>query len=451
MALGPPKGTRDFYPAECRRRNWLFGIWREAALRFGFEEYDGPVLETEELLTRKSGDEIVEQLYAFEDKGGRRVALRPEMTPTLARMIIAKGASLPKPIKWFSIPQCWRYERMQRGRGREHYQFNLDVVGVPGVQAECEVLACCVAALEAMGLTHEHVQIRYSSRRLLGDLMKLAGIAGKKVGPVCLALDKRGKVSDDVLGDMLADAGLKPAQVKAVLDIAAIGSMADARDRLSKGEEESTGVEELDEFDKLAAAYGLRNWLTFDIGVVRGLAYYTGIVFECYDVDRKFRAILGGGRYDNLLKNLGGEDVTAVGCGFGDMVIMEVLADAGLPSDSPRESKCMVLPYSEDERIDAAKIAAQLRAKGFRIEVGLVPRAKFRKALRLADRAGATVVIIVDRTQLDKGRLRVRDMVAGEEEEEVIVDIANHPIFRKSQPDWEARHGKEQKVKIGGL
>lgn len=422
MTLGPPKGTRDFYPPENRRRNWLFGLWREAALRFGFEEYDGPVLETEALYTRKSGDEIVEQLYAFEDKGGRRVALRPEMTPTLARMIIAKGASLPKPIKWFSIPQCWRYERMQRGRGREHYQFNLDVVGVPGVQAECEVLACCVAALEAMGLTPKQVQIRYSSRRLLRELMEPAGIGGDVVAPACLALDKRGKVAEEALGEMLSDAGLSKAQVKATLDIMRIGSLTDARDRSEQAPGDSQGLKELDEFAKLAAAYRLSDWLAFDIGVVRGLAYYTGIVFECYDVGKKFRAIFGGGRYDDLLKAFGGEDVTAVGCGFGDMVLMEVLADAGLLPDVPRTLDVMVLPFSEAERPAAARVAAKLRAKGQAVDVALLPK-KLKKALADADRAGAARVIIVAPDELKDGLVVERDMKTGTERKVQIAEL----------------------------
>lgn len=419
MTLGPPKGTRDFYPDECRRRNWLFGIWREAALRFGFEEYDGPVLETEELLTRKSGEEIVEQLYAFEDKGGRRVALRPEMTPTLARMIIAKGPALPKPIKWFAIPQCWRYERMQRGRGREHYQFNLDVVGVPGVQAECEVLACCMAALEAMGLSHEQVQVRYSSRRLLADLMALAGIAREQAGAVCLVLDKRGKVPDDVVGQMLTDAGLKPTQIESTLDLMRISCLAEAREKL--GASPSAGLDELEAFGAMADAYGIAPWLAFDIGVIRGLAYYTGIVFECFDVQKRFRAIFGGGRYDNLLKALGGEDVTAVGCGFGDMVIMDVLADLKLLPEFPRKLDVMVLPLSDAERRVAIEVASKLRGKGERVEIALLDR-KLGKALTDAARAGAARVIIVAPDELSKGLVVERDMKTGQERK---VEIAS--------------------------
>jgi len=412
MAMGPPKGTRDFYPEACRRRTWLFGLWRDAALRFGFEEYDGPVLESEELFTRKSGDEIVEQLYGFEDKGGRRVALRPEMTPTLARMIIAKGPALPKPIKWFSIPQCWRYERMQRGRGREHYQFNLDIIGVAGVQAECEVLACCTAALEAMGLTPKQVQVCYSSRRLLRDLMEQAGIGAKNVAPACLALDKRGKVPDDALGEMLGEAGLSKPQTEATLELMEIGSLDDARKKL--GAAKSEGVKEIEAFQELARAYGLSDWLTFDVGVVRGLAYYTGIVFECYDILGKFRAIFGGGRYDNLLKAFGGEDVTAVGCGFGDMVIMEVLADAGLLPDPGKELDVMVLPFSEAERPAATEIAAKLRAKGQRVDIALLDR-KLKKALADADRSGAARVIIVAPDELASNCVVERDMKTGKE------------------------------------
>jgi histidyl-tRNA synthetase len=282
------------------------------------------------------------------------------------------------------------------------------------------VLACCVSALEAMGLSPKQVQIRYSSRRLLRELMEQAGIKGDVVAPACLALDKRGKVSDDALGEMLVEAGLSKTQAKATLDIMRIGSLEDAREKL--GTVRSEGLAELDELQEIARAYGIADWLAFDIGVVRGLAYYTGIVFECYDAKRKFRAIFGGGRYDNLLASYGGEDVTAVGCGFGDMVIMEVLEDGGLLPDFAKELDVMVLPFSEAERAAAVEVASKLRAKGERVDVALLDR-KLGKALADAARAGAARVIIVAPDELKAGCVVERDMKTGEERKVKIAEV----------------------------
>ncbi len=296
-------GFRDFYPRDLAARAHIFAAWREAARRHGFEEYDGPPLEPLELYTEKSGEEIVRQLYNFEDKGGRAVSLRPEMTPTVARMVGARAGELRKPVRWFSIPQLFRYERTQRGRLREHFQWNVDIFGVEGVLADAEVLAVALEALQLLGLTAEDVHARISDRRLLERLLLRAGVPADQLLATYAAIDKLGRDEDRVIRDRLAqEAGLGPATIDALFAIFAHESL----EELAAGFESDPAVtEELDRLSGYFAALGqlgFGDWVTFDPRIVRGLAYYTGIVFEIFDRKGELRAICGGGRYDRLLE-----------------------------------------------------------------------------------------------------------------------------------------------------
>ena len=225
MKLTPPRGTRDFFPDEMRQRSWLFGHFREVSRLFGFAEYDAPMVESEELFTRKAGEEIVDQLYSFEDKSGRRLALRPEMTPSLARLVLQKGTSLALPIKWFSIPQCWRYERMTRGRRREHFQWNLDIVGVQGVEAEAELIAAVVTFFARVGLGAEDVGIKVSNRKILETALSAANVPTEKFPQVCILVDKLDKISREVVEEEMSAAGLEADQVKAILDLLSLDSL----------------------------------------------------------------------------------------------------------------------------------------------------------------------------------------------------------------------------------
>ncbi len=414
MKTGPPRGTRDFYPDDMRLRNWLFGLWREVSERFGFEEYDGPPFESEELYTRKSGDEIVGQLYSFEDKGGRRIALRPEMTPTLARMIIARGPELPKPIKWFSIPQCFRYERMSRGRRREHYQWNLDIVGAEDVSAEAEIIAAAHDFLEKAGFLRGKFVIHISSRRLLGEILASEGMDGEKFADVCLVIDKKGKESDDTLRGMLETAGVSGELAERVFEVLNIESLDDAERRLIGAGRGAGTVDEVRRVFDYLAAYGIADSARFDISVVRGLAYYTGIVFEIFDAEKKYRAIAGGGRYDNLLESLGGGKVTAVGLGLGDVVISEILAARGLLPELERRIDYVVIPFSDAERKTAIEIACRLRSGGYATELGIGIK-KLKKALADADRMGALKAVIVAPDELKENQVTVKDMATGEQ------------------------------------
>jgi len=414
MITGPPRGMRDFYPEDARLKNWLFGLWREVSESFGFEEYDGPVVEAEELYIRKSGEEIVGQLYNFEDKGGRRLALRPEMTPTLARMIIAKGASLPRPIKWFSIPQCFRYERMSRGRKREHYQWNLDIVGVEDVTAEAEVIAAAAEFLRRIGLGKDDFRVFLSNRRLLAALLKCRGLADDKFAGVCLVIDKKTKETDEALRAMMGEIGLSPEMVERIFEVLQIRTLEEAERVLLDAGAPIEALQETRRVFDCLSFYGVEDFCQFDISIVRGLLYYTGPVFEFYDFERKFRAICGGGRYDNLLESYGGERITAVGLGFGDVVITEILADKGLLPSFERKLDFVVIPFSENERKVATELSQSLRAKGKRVST-LLEAKKLRKALADADRAGAEKVAIVAPDELAVGRVVVRDMLTGEE------------------------------------
>lgn len=361
---------RDFYPEDMDTRNAVFAAWMEAAGRFGFAQYDACVVESLELLKRKSGEEIVEQIYAFKDKSDRDLALRPEMTPTLARMIAARQGGLTFPLKWFAIAQCFRYERTTRGRKREHYQWNLDIVGEDSLAAEAEVLACALTALAALGLDKNDFQVHFSSRTLLARLFSKAGIPAECHPATFLALDKRGKMPDDEIAALLKNTGLSKNAIESIFRIMAINTPEAARDFLGPDSSALTVVEEL---PKRLADYGLSDYLRFNLGVVRGLGYYTGIVFEAYDIEHKMRAIFGGGRYDNLLHDMGGNEMTAVGLGFGDVVITDLLQAKGKLENciGPDRIDLAVGFMEEAQRRMAIRLARKWRTDGKRVDLAL--------------------------------------------------------------------------------
>src|SRR3989475_10816437 len=309
-------GFRDFYPEDLTLRNHLFATWRSVAARYGFEEYDGPPLESLDLYTQKSGDEIVAQLYAFQDKGEREVALRPEMTPTLARMVAARVQALKKPIRWFSIPQLFRYERQQRGRLREHFQLNMDIVGEASPLADAELMAAAVDIMRALGLGPQDVRLRVSDRRLLKALLATRGITETQLPVAFAVLDRSERVPKNVLEEMLREAGYGKREMDAGFQVAslpgegALGAGGDAAEPLRQA------VAALE-------AMGLGEFVSIDLTVVRGLAYYTGIVWELFDAQKALRAIAGGGRYDALL------NLPALGFGMGDVVLGELLKERG--------------------------------------------------------------------------------------------------------------------------
>ena len=415
MNLAPPRGTRDFFPEDMRLRTWLFGHFREVARRFGFEEYDAPVVESAELYVRKAGEEIVDQLYVFQDKGGRDLALRPEMTPSLARMILQKGGALALPVKWFSLPQCWRYERMTRGRTREHFQWNLDILGVADVTAEAELLGALVAFFERVGLGAGDVAIRVSNRRLLQSVLTGAGVGPELLAPVCVQVDKLEKVPREAVEEELARLGVNRGVVDRVLEVAGCDCLEKAARLAGVGD---NGLDQVARLVELAAAYGCADWLRFDASLVRGLAYYTGIVFEAKATGGQVqRAICGGGRYDRLLSTFGGKDVPACGFGFGDPVIVEILKDAGKLPDLPARVDDVVFAFSADLRRPAMEVARRLRAAGRSVDLVLEDDRRMKWAFRHADGGGAERLVLLAPDEWARGVVKVRDLATGQETE----------------------------------
>ena len=405
------RGTRDFYPEDMRVRNWLFDNFQSAARSHGFEEYDAPLLEHEELYTRKQGEEITQQLYGFEDKGGRRVSLRPEMTPSLARMVMARAGALPTPIKWFSIPQCWRYERTQRGRGREHYQWNVDVWGAEGTEADAELISVLATFFRSVGLGPEDLVIRVSSRKVLEEVLGSVGVSGEAFPAVCVIVDKMGKTPEEAMSAQLAEQGLDADAISTIRSTLGLQDLDALSSALGDG---SPAVSELTSLFSLIDSYGISDWVAFDASVVRGLAYYTGPVFEAHDRAGELRAIVGGGRYDRLLSTLGGRDMPATGFGFGDMVIMELLASKGLVPELSCGNQDLVVSSDESLRPAAMSVAQRLRASGRTVDLVLEDK-RMKWVFRHAERSGAQRLVMVMPEEWGAGNVRIKDLESGEE------------------------------------
>ncbi|KAL9190193.1 hypothetical protein ACHAXT_007404 [Thalassiosira profunda] len=412
LDTNPPKGTRDFYPPDMRLRTWLFDQWRAVAALYGFSEYDAPVLESESLYTRKAGEEVTQQLYNFVDKGDRSVALRPEMTPSLARMVMAKKGGLNLPLKWFSIPQCWRYERMTRGRRREHYQWNMDVWGVEGIEAEAELLSAMVTFFQKVGLTSEDVGIKVNSRGVIGEVLKELGVPEEKFAATCVLVDKLEKVPLDAIQGELEELGLEKSTIEKLTSVLTNTSIEAISAVLPP---DSQAVQELTKLFDLCKAYGIEDWVLFDASVVRGLAYYTGVVFEAFDRKGVLRAIAGGGRYDKLLETFGGDPTPAAGFGFGDAVIVELLKERNvLPSFEGSGFDTVVFAMSPDLYGVAIEVASKLRAEGQTVDLVLENK-KTKWVFKHASRNEARHCVIVAGNEYENGEVSIKDLSLGEQ------------------------------------
>ena len=411
ISFEPPRGMRDFYPEDMVWRNRVFDAFRAAGEAAGFEPYDACVVESYELLARKAGEEVGEQIYHFRDKSDRHIALRAEMTPTLARMVAQRQGSLAFPIKWTTIAQCFRYERMTKGRKREHYQWNCDIIGEESVLAEVEVLGAACDALRRMGLSNADFRVHVSNRALLSELLAASGIPADLHAQVFLALDKRGKMPDEEIAAMLRDGGVDEAGVKATFAIMDLKTLDEVERLAGVG---SPAVAQLRELFRLAEIAGFAECLMFDISVIRGLSYYTGIVFECFDTQREFRAIFGGGRYDNLLTTIGGDPATAVGLGFGDVVVTELLK-ARLGADAPAPKKGVYVGWMFPEQRDAAlKLAAKLRAQGDCVNLAL-RKAKPKQFFSRAGASSCAKAVFLGPDDVAAGRAKMKDLATREE------------------------------------
>ena len=394
-------GFRDFYPEDLTLRNHIFATWRSVAARYGFEEYDGPPLESLEMYTQKSGEEIVQQLYSFRDKGDREVALRPEMTPTLARMVAARVQALKKPIRWFSIPQLFRYERQQRGRLREHFQLNMDIIGEASPLADAELMAAAVDIMRALGLGPQDVRLRVSDRRLLKALLATRGITETQLPVAFAVLDRSERVPKNVLEEMLRDAGYGKREMDAVFQVASLPG----EGALGAGGE---AAEPLRQAVAALEAMGLGEFVSIDLTVVRGLAYYTGIVWELFDAQKALRAIAGGGRYDALL------NLPALGFGMGDVVLGELLKERGVTPKASIELGAFLIAVGGEDMPWVLKLAHALRERGIAVEYGL-RHTRVRKQLELAAARAAPRAVIIGPEERQAGLAVVRDLKAGTE------------------------------------
>jgi len=402
MQKGALPGFRDFYPEDLALRAHIFETWRRVATRYGFEEYDGPPLESLELYTAKSGDEIVGQLYNFVDKGDRPVALRPEMTPTVARMVAARANALRKPVRWFSMPQLFRYERQQKGRLREHYQLNVDIFGSPDVAADAELVACAVDMMRAFGLTSSDVVVRVSDRRLLQAYLASLAVSDDAMHGVFAVIDKLDRTPAEISAEKLVALGLSADAVTCIVGIAS-ATLADVQARVG-GTPAAAHADEFQRYLSYATALlgGDASWLRLDLSIVRGLAYYTGIVFELFDRSGEFRAICGGGRYDTLLQSLGGTDLPALGFGMGDVVLGELLRSKGLMR--PEESLAD-LWLAADESLPLEQVmreAARRRAGGLSVEYSLRPQS-LSKQKKAAQASGARDFVTLSNDDVQNG------------------------------------------------
>ncbi len=393
MSHGPLPGFRDFYPEQLAERNYITGIWREVARRFAFVEYDGPPLENLELYTRKSGDEIVGQLYNFTDKGDREVALRPEMTPTLARMVAERANALRKPVRWFSIPQLFRYERQQKGRLREHFQLNVDIIGEPGLTADAELLAVAIEIMRALGFGPKDVRARVSDRRLLNALLASAGVKPDQLPATYAAIDKLGREPLDVTREKWVKA-TGSAEVAGRLEQMILIKDLDTLRGEKLNADALEALERMDEYLRFLEALGVRDWVDFDLSIVRGLAYYTGTVFEIFDASGEFRAICGGGRYDDLLEAIGGVSLPALGFGMGDVVIGELMRSRGLMPKQSIGPDYWIAAETEELLPRVMEVAAKIRAKGASAEYALRPQTLSRQ-MKTASSAGARELVVI--------------------------------------------------------
>ena len=415
MSQGALPGFRDFYPEQLATRNYLMSVWRDVARRYGFVEYDGPPLEPLDLYTKKSGDEIVAQLYTFTDKGDRAVALRPEMTPTLARMVAAKANAMRKPIRWFSIPQLFRYERQQKGRLREHFQLNVDILGEASVAADAELLAVAIDVMRALGLKASDVRARVSDRRLLTALLTHVGVKKAEMPAVFAAIDKAGREPRETTLDKIEKAvGSADAKrgVERVLkhskDLSAIAKeFSDSREVVEE-------ISRMREYLGFLDALGVGDWVDFDLSIVRGLAYYTGKVFELFDAKGEFRAICGGGRYDDLLSTIGGVDLPALGFGMGDVVLTELLRARDLIPAAGLGTEYWVAADDESLLPDVMTVAGRLRAKSRSVEYALKSQTLARQ-LKTASTAGVKNVVLLRRDDYANGNVTLKTLADGSE------------------------------------
>jgi histidyl-tRNA synthetase len=391
------KGTRDFYPEQMALRNWLYANMRGAAQLFGYQEYDGPFIETLDLYAAKSGEELVkEQAFVFNDRGGDQVTLRPELTPSLARMVATRQGQLPRPIRWWSFGPFWRYERPQKGRSREFFQWNVDLLGVESPAADAELAAVAVTFFQLTGFTAGEIKLQFNNRRLMDAAIGALGLSDKKLA-VFRLIDRRDKMPAEAWDKYAGELGVS---VEAL----------DGLKRLLADRELWRQSDEAVAFVAAAEALGIGDFLEYDPTVIRGLDYYTGTVLEARDRGGEFRAILGGGRYDNLVGDVGGDRLPGMGFAMGDLVIGLVAQKYGkVPPLGGSPSQVLVTMFDQEGQAEALRLAAELRAAGVRAE-WYPEAAKLDRQLKYADAKGIRFAAIQGPDERAKGVVTVKDL-----------------------------------------
>lgn len=414
----PLRGMRDFLPENWIFRKKLLKIWEDAAESSGFVRYETPVVEPLALLERKSGEEISDQIYNFEDKSGRKIALRPELTPSMVRVVSGNREAFTAQGKVYSIGQCFRYERASVGRKREHFQWNIDIVGEESTIADAYLIKTAVLAMEKIGLTSEDYKVRINNRQLVADFLESIKISTDKVAAVMGVMDKKDKISAEAFAEMLIEVAVSSDQIAAINSFMAAKSI----DELKKFNlQESQGLKALEQFISHSIALGIRDSVVIDPAIVRGLAYYTGIVFEAFDTKGKYRAIFGGGRYDNLFEKLTGKACSAVGLGFGDVVIEELCKDISPNEQIFPEISVLMAGYAEDVSADLLKVSAILQKNGISSEYDFKP-INLGKFLGRANKRNAVIAAYIGDIEAKQKQLLLKNL---KNTKQVLVNIDN--------------------------
>ncbi|MFQ5491015.1 MAG: histidine--tRNA ligase [Phycisphaerae bacterium] len=426
-----PKGTRDFYPADAAVRRWILETWRRVSVRNGFEEFDGPTFEPLDLYKAKSGDEIVEQLFHFTDRGGRHLALRPEMTPTLARMVAARAQGLAKPIRWFCMPAMFRAERPQRGRLREFMQWNIDILGEPGVIADAECIFVVIDLFRELGLSPEQVRVRINSRALVSAILEAAGFEHAVLPRIYPVLDKRDKLPEERFAKLVNEVAADARQRATLMTLGQAKGSAGLESIRPLLSDSPTGLEQherLVHLFEILGQMGVADFCEFDMSVVRGLAYYTGVVFEAFGKGGLQRAICGGGRYDELLAEVGGPPLTGVGFGLGDVAVQDLATEFNLLPTNSGACESVFIIDAEPAYFDRVlALASQLRQEGV-TAIYSYKRQSFTKQLRQASGGGAARVVIVDQSTQERGTVGVKDLQTGVQKDVEISAFVKAPF-----------------------
>lgn len=415
----PLRGMRDFLPKDWIFRQKLMRVWAETAEQNGFTRYETPIVENLSLLERKAGEEISDQIYNFEDKSGRKIALRPEITPSMVRIVSANREAFASTGKVYSIGQCFRYERASLGRKREHFQWNIDIVGEEGVIAEAYLIQTAVLAMKKLGFEKGEFKVRVNNRQLVSDFLNSLKIEGEQVLSVMGVMDKKEKISPEAFNEMLAEVGLNDKQIQKINQFMTAKSLPEIQKFVK---EDVVGFQDLKKFWGYCQALNLTDFVVIDTAIVRGLAYYTGIVFEAFDTQGKFRAIFGGGRYDHLFERLTGKPCQAVGLGFGDVVVEELYKDKFGAPETYEGVDVMLGGFGEAAEAELLKLVALMNEMKLTLDYDFKASAPG-KFLGRASKRGAKKALYIGENELAEGKVMVKDLQTREQAFLKLTDI----------------------------